>query len=411
MEIIYEKCCGVDVHQKNIVVCMMISKNGRLSKKEIKTFGTNTNQIFEFTEWIKSLGCECVAMESTASYWKPLYNILEAEGIKTIVVNARHIKAVPGRKTDVKDAEWIADLLRHGLLKASYIPNKEQRELREFVRYRRSIIQEKTREVNRIHKVLEGANIKLGTVISDIMGNNGRVILDGLINSEKSPHELANLTDNRLKSSKKEIEEAITGLVGTHQKVMLQSQYEHIIFLEKQIEKLSLEIEKRMNAEQNIIEMLDEIPGIGRLSAENILAEIGTDMSRFPSEKHISSWAGLSPGNNESAGKKKSSKTTKGNKFLKASLIESGKSAKKGKNTYFHTQYQNLRKRMSANKANVAIAHSILVIIYYMIKNNVRYKELGSNHFDECKKERILNMSIKRLEKLGYKVAVEKTAS
>ena len=180
MEIIYEKCCGVDVHQKNIVVCMMISKNGRLSKKEIKTFGTNTNQIFEFTEWIKSLGCECVAMESTASYWKPLYNILEAEGIKTIVVNARHIKAVPGRKTDVKDAEWIADLLRHGLLKASYIPNKEQRELREFVRYRRSIIQEKTREVNRIHKVLEGANIKLGTVISDIMGNNGRVILDGL---------------------------------------------------------------------------------------------------------------------------------------------------------------------------------------------------------------------------------------
>jgi len=410
MEIIYERCCGVDVHKKKVTVCIMVSGNGRLLKKEIKEFGTMTSQILEFVDWIREYNCECVAMESTASYWKPLYNILEEEGIKTIVVNAKHIKAVPGRKTDVKDSEWIADLLRHGLLSPSYIPDRKQRELREVVRYRRSIIQEMAREKNRVQKILEGSNIKISSIISDVLGLNGRKLLKGMIEGKKSPMELAELTDNRISATKEELKEALTGTIGDHQKKILKSMIEHIEFLENQIKELDLDIENRMAEDKKYIDMLDEIPGIGKTSAENILAEIGTDMNRFPSERHISSWAGVSPGNNESAGKKKSGKTTKGNKTLKSTLVECAKSAVKKKDSYYYGQYQRLRKRMNYNKATVAIAHSILIAIYHMIKNDKKYEELGINYFDKAREEKTVNSAVKKLVSLGYMVKLSKSS-
>lgn len=313
MESVYKICCGLDVHKKSIVACIV---NNR--KKEIRTFETMTHDIINLVDWIKLNSCEIVAMESTGVYWKPIYNLLELENIQALVVNAKHMKAVPGRKTDVKDSEWIADLLKHGLLKGSFIPSREQRELRELVRYRRSIIQERSREVARIQKILEGANIKLSSVATNVLGVSGRSMLESLISGNNDPEKLSLLAKGRLKAKIPQLQQALKGLVGDHQRAILKSQLQHIDFLSQQVEELSILINQRLEKESEYIELLDTIPGINKRAAEAIIAEIGTDMSRFPTPNHLASWAGLCPGNNESAGKKKVVKSEKEINTLKA---------------------------------------------------------------------------------------------
>ncbi|BAF60884.1 transposase and inactivated derivatives [Pelotomaculum thermopropionicum SI] len=402
MEVVYNRCCGLDVHKKTVVACIITPEG-----KEIRTFSTMTDDLISMVDWIKDKGCTHVAMESTGSFWRPIYNLLELEGIQALVVNAKHIKNVPGRKTDVKDAEWIAGLLRHGLLQGSYIPSRDQRELRELIRYRRSLIEERAREINRIQKVLEGANIKLSSVASDVLGKSGRAMIEAMIAGEEDPEILSELAQRRLKNKKADLRRALKGLIGPHQKLVLKTQMRHIDFLTDEIKKLDEEVKKRMLPFEEDLGLLDTIPGVGRRTAEQILAETGTNMDQFPSAAHLCSWAGLSPGNNEIAGKRKSVRTRKGNQKLRSALVEAARAAARTKNTYLSSQYHRLAARRGANRAAVAVAHSILTIVYYMLKQKQRYIELGPAYYEERKRETVIRQSIKKLESLGYKVTVE----
>ncbi len=402
MEVLHKRCCGLDVHKRSITACL-ITPEGR----KMRTFGTMTEDLLELADWLTKEGCTHVAMESTGVYWKPAYNLLEGLGMDLLVVNARHIKAVPGRKTDVADAEWIADLLRHGLLRGSFIPDKDQRELRELVRYRQSLIRERAAEANRIQKVLEGANIKLGSVASDILGKSGRSILKAIISGTDDPSLLADMAQGRLKNKMAELKRALRGLLGEHQRMLLSTQMRHIEFLDQEIEGLSEEIKKRMHSFEEAIERVDEIPGIGRRVAEQVLAETGLNMERFPTDAHITSWAGVAPGNNESAGKRKSGKSNKGNKWLKATLIEAANATSRSKDTYLSAQYHRLAARRGKKRAALAVAHTILVIIYHMLKKGTSYQELGANYFDKRDEKAVVLRSVKRLEALRYKVVLE----
>jgi len=401
MDVLIERACGLDVHKKSITACIVTPEG-----KEIKTFRTHTVFLLDLIDWIKQHRCTHVAMESTGVFWKPIVNLLEAEEIQFLVVNAQHIKAVPGRKTDVKDAEWICNLLRHGLLKPSYIPDRNQRELRELVRYRRSLIQERSREHNRVQKVLEGANIKLAAVVSDIMGVSSRDMMDAMIEGEEDPEKLAALARRTLKKKKEELELALRGNMSAHQRIMLRTMLTHIDFLNEQIVELDIEVAKRLDPFQQDIERLDTIPGIARRTAEQILAEVGTNVgSRFPSAAHLSSWVGLVPGQNESAGKRKSSKTRKGNKYLRSALIEVAHSVCRSDN-YLGAQYRRIAARKGRHRAAVAVAHSIMTIVYHLLTRGEDYKDLGSHYFEERQKEAIMKQAVRRLENLGFQVAL-----
>lgn len=400
MEIISEYVCGMDVHKNSITACVLTP-----DKKEIRTFGTMTDDLLLLVDWIQFHGCTHAAMESTGVYWKPIYNLLELEpSIETYVVNAQHIKQVPGRKTDVKDAEWIADLLKHGLLKPSYIPNREQRELRELVRYRRSLIDELARESNRIQKVLEGANIKLGSVATDILGVSGRLMIHQLIDGEANPKAIAQLAKGQLRKKMELLQRSLNGLIGDHQKFMLRNQLDHIEYLEKQIKNLDQEIGCRLQSVNKEIELLDSIPGIGIQTAQQIIAEVGLDMTRFQSSSHLASWAGMAPGQNESAGKKKAARTRDGNKYLRSALIEAAASAIRKKDSYLAAKYYRLKIRRGTKKARVAIAHQILVIAYHLLTKNELYKEFGSSHYEKQSIEAKKKKAIKHLASLGYEV-------
>jgi len=346
-------------------------------------------------------------MESTWVYWKPIYNLLELEpDIEAYVVNAQHIKQVPGRKTDVKDAEWIAELLKHGLLKPSYIPSREQRELRELVRYRRSLIDEKAREANRIQKVLEGANIKLGSVASNVLGVSGRAIINEIIKGNIEPTKLAELSKGKLRKKKELLEQSLNGLIGPHQRLMLKKQIEHIEFLEEQISELDQEIKKRTSSFEEDIRYMDSIPGIGRQTAEQLLAEVGPDMTRFLTANHLTSWAGMAPGQNESAGKKRPAKTRNGNKHLRSALIEAANSIIRKKDSYLQAKYHRIKRRRGSKKAAVAIARQLLVIVYHLLTRKEQYQELGSSHYKNQSIEIKKNKALKSLKKLGYEVVL-----
>jgi len=406
MDVVYSHCCGLDVHKKNVVACAMTPEG-----KEIRTFFTMTEDLMNLVDWLKQKRCTIVAMESTASFWKPIYNLLELEDIQALVVNAKHMKNVPGRKTDVKDAEWIAGLLRHGLLQGSYIPSRDQRELRELIRYRRSLIDERAREVNRVQKVLEGANIKLSSVASDVLGKSGRAMIEAMIAGEEDPEILSELAQRRMKNKKEDLKRALQGLIGAHQKMMLETQLRHVDFLDEEIKRLDAEVKARMLPFEEDLELLDTIPGVGRRTAEQILAETGTDVgNQFGSAARICSWAGLSPGNNESAGKRKSGRTRKGNKKLRSALVEAARAAARTKNTYLSSQYHRIAARRGANRAAVAVAHSILTIVYHILTRKQPYLELGATYYEERKRDTVMKQSIKRLESLGYKVTVESVA-
>jgi transposase len=401
MDVIIERACGMDVHKDNITACVM-TPNG----KEIQTFSTKTVFLLKLIDWIKEHECTHVAMESTSVYWKPIVNLLESEGIEFLVVNAQHMKALPGRKTDVKDAEWIAQLLRHGLLKASFIPDRTQRELRELVRYRRSIIEERARQHNRIQKVLEGANIKLGSVVSDIMGVSSKDMLRAIADGEDDPQKLANFARRTMKKKKEELELALQGYVNPHQRLMIKTILTLIDFLTEQIEMLDQEIAQRVNSYEEDIERLDSIPGIARRMAEQILAEIGTDVKKqFPSAAHLCSWAALVPGQNESAGKRKSTKSKKGNKYLKSALTEAAQSVRGSKN-YLGALYRRTAGRKGTKKASIVVAHAMLRIAYYLLTRKEMYVDLGEDYFDKQRQVSIVRHSVRRLENLGYTVTI-----
>ncbi|AGA59170.1 transposase [Thermobacillus composti KWC4] len=402
MDVVYSHVCGLDVHKKTVVACIITP-----DEKEIRTFSTMTDDLLQMVDWIKSKGCTHAAMESTGSYWKPVYNLLETEEIQTLVVNAQHIKHVPGRKTDVKDAEWIASLLRLGLLRGSFIPPRDQRELRELIRYRRSLIEERAREVNRIQKVLEGANIKLSSVASDILGKSARAMIEALIAGNVDPESLSELALRRLKNKKADLQRALKGLIGPHQRLMLQTQLRHVDELDALIQQLDEEIKRRMLPFEEDLERLDTIPGVARWTAEQIVAETGTDMSRFPSAAHLCSWAGVAPGNNESAGKRKSGRTTKGNPKLRSALIEAARAAVRTKHTYLSSLYHRIAARRGANRAAVAVAHRILTIVYHLLKEKQVYNELGPHYYEERRREQMARQAIRKLEMLGYDVMVK----
>ena len=398
MEVVYRCCCGIDVHKKLIVACL-----NEGSRQEVREFGTTTSEIKAMASWLTESSCEMIAMESTGVYWKPLYNLFELMDLNAIVVNASHMKALPGRKTDVKDAEWIADLLRHGLLKASFIPIREQRELRELARYRKSLIEERTRELNRLQKILEGANIKLASVVRDINGVSSRKLLEKIVADDlPDTDEVSRLIHKKMLPKLPEIMTSIEGIVTPLQRKLLSQVLDHIDDLNKRISTLDTMVKDYMTEYEAAISAIDELPGIGRRSAEVILAEIGKDMSRFPSAAHISSWAGLCPGNHKSAGKRKHGKTTKGNQTLKSILVECAKSARNVKGSYFSAQYQRVAARRGKNRATVAVAHSMLIAIYHILKFGVPFRDLGADYYNNFNREHKIHGYLKRLQALGW---------
>jgi transposase len=405
MRVVHERCCGLDVHKRTVVACVL-SPDGQ----QTRTFGTMTRDLLALGEWLQSLDVGHVAMESTGVFWQPIYNVLEDNGLDMLVANARHIKAVPGRKTDVKDAEWIADLLRHGLIRGSSIPSRARRELRELVRYRLSLSRQRAQVAHRIHKVLEGANIKLSSVLTDIMGVSGRAMVEALITGADSAETIADLARGPLRRKHNDLVAALEGLVGPNQRLLLASHLRNLEFLTQEIERLTAEIEAQLRPSQELLERLDTIPGVGPRVAQAILAEIGTDVSRFPTGSHLASWARVCPSNDESAGKRRSSHIGPGNPWLRATLVEAAWAATHAKHTYLATQYRRLAARRGAKRALVAVAHTILIIAYRIIRDGTTYEDLGSNYFDERDRRATLHRSIHRLERLGYKVTVEEGA-
>jgi transposase len=454
MQVVYQRCCGLDIHKKLIVACLVLMSSQGVHK-EIRTFGTTLTDLYRLRDWLKATDCQMVAMESTGVYWKPIWNVLEEE-LSLMLVNAQHMKAVPGRKTDLKDAEWIADLLQHGLLRASFVPPRPQRELRELTRYRSKLVEERARLVNRIQKVLEDSNVKLASVATDITGMSGRAILQALLDGEEDPQTLAELARGRMRNKRDELAQAVQGTLGEHHRFLLKSQLRQLDFYDTQIAELDREIARRLGVQAGpedpgpdpkgsgstsgqpvpsaertseaaqsalvpspppssdparsqaaVIAILDEVTGINQRIAQIVVAELGIRLDQFPSEGHLVSWAGLCPEAKISAGKRLSTKTGKGNRWLRQALIEAAHGAAHSKNTYLGAYYQRLKKRMGTKKAIVALAHRILVIIYHLLKEQQSYRELGPGHADEQAAESSKRWAIRRLEQQGYRVTLQ----
>jgi transposase len=406
MRVIYERCCGLDVHKKSVVACVLTPEG-----QQTRTFGTMTADLLELLSWLKAEGVSHVAMESTGVFWKPVYNLLEDQGLELLVVNARHVKAVPGRKTDVKDAEWLADLLRHGLLRASFIPKRGDRELRELVRYRQGVVEQRAHLVQRIQKVLEGANLKLSVVASDVVGVSGRAMLEALIEGQSDPRLLAGMAKARLRSKRPQLERALEGSLGPHQRFLLRSQLRLLDSLDAELEALDAEVAERMRPLEAALALLDEIPGIGRRLAETILAETGTDMSRFPSSAHFASWAKISPGNNQSAGRRRKASIGGGNRWLRTALVEAARSTVRTRQaSFFKARYRRLAGRRPEKQALVAVAHSLLTAVYHLLRDGTHFCDLGPTDWERRNRDRVVHRAVRRLEGLGYEVRLEATA-
>jgi transposase len=405
MEAIYRRCCGLDVHKEIVVACLLIREGGKVLK-EIRTFLTMTVDLVVLHDWLKAHQVTHVAMESTGIYWRPVFNLLEGD-FTILLVNAAHIKTVPGRKTDVKDCEWIADLLSHGLLRGSFIPPEPIRDLRDLTRYRKSLTDERVRQVQRLQKFLEGANIKLASVASNVMGVSGRAMLEALTAGSTDPQVLSELAKGRLRKKLPELKKALEGRFRSHHGFMVAEILTHLDFLDEAIERVSQEVSNRIIPFSRKVELMDLIPGINQRVAEGVLSEMGADMSFFPSHRHAASWAGLCPGNNESAGKRKSGRVRKGNQWLRRYLIEASWAAVQKRGTYLSALYHRLVPRRGKKKAIVAVAHTLLVMIYHILKDQVPYRELGSDYFNKLNAAYVQRHHVKRLESLGFKVILE----
>ena len=406
MDVVYPRCSGLDVHKKTVVACVIVPGAKGKPQKTIRTFGTMTGDLLALGDWLAEQEVTHVAMESTGVYWQPIWNLLE-ERFTLLLVNAHHIKQVPGRKTDVGDCEWIADLLRHGLLKGSFVPDRTQRELRGLTRYRTALMQERAAEVNRLQKTLEGANIKLAAVATDVLGKSGRQILEALVAGATEAGDLAQLAKGRMRDKIPQLERALTGSFRPHQQFMVARHLAFIDAMDEIVAQVSAEIAERLRPAEADVELLDAITGIGRPTAEVWLAEVGSDLERFPTHGHLASWAGMCPGNNESAGKRKSGKTRKGNPALRTALVVAAQAAARKRDSYLSAQFRRLAARRGPKKAIVALAHSLLVIAYHVLKRRVNFMDLGPTYFDERNRMSVQRQLVRRLERLGYKVALE----
>jgi transposase len=410
MQTLVERGCGMDVHQATVVACLLVvMKNGK-AQKQVRTFGTTTRELMGLREWLLSEGCTHVAMESTGVYWKPIYAILEG-AFEIIVANAQHVKKVPGRKTDVKDAEWIADLLCHGLLRASFVPPKPIRELRDLTRYRRKLVESRSAERNRLLKLLESANIKLASVASDVFGVSGLLMLHALVEGKATAREMAELAKRQMRKKIPELELALEGKVEEHHRFLLSVQLRRLRTVEADLGILEQRIQEKLKPYALQLALLQEIPGIDETLAAAIIAELGVDMSVFGTVSQLASWAGICPGNNESGGKRKSSRIPKGNVYLKTALVEAAQSAAKAKGTYLRDKFYRLKARRGYKRACVAIAHKILVAIYHMFSHRVCYNELGDLYLDKLNKHHLTRNLVHRLERLGYTVTLDQKAA
>lgn len=408
MELLRDRCAGLDVHKKSVVACARV-QSGASAKNYVRSFGTTTSALFELAAWLSSHGVHHVVMEATGVYWKPVWHILE-EDFELLLANAKHVKGVPGRKSDVKDAQWLAELLAHGLVTGSFVPDEPIQELRDLVRTRKQIVRERVRHVQRIQKVLEDANIKLSSYISDIMGLSGQKILQALISGEDDPAKLAALAHSRLKASQTDLVEALRGRVTDHHRFMLRLHLEHIDAIESSLSTLDEEIDRCLEPFRLQVNDLKTIPGVSDEIARVIIAEIGTDMSRFPSAAHLVSWAGLCPRSDESAGKRRSTRIRKGAPWLKTALVQSAWAASRKKDSHLRAKYLRLKYRRGAKKAAVAVAASILTSAYHMLANGEVYEELGYDHVDRRREQRVVNSMLKRLDRLGFDVTVNRRA-
>jgi len=405
MEELHERYCGLDVHKRTVVACTVTPQG-----KTTRSFGTLTSQLEELRDWLKALGVTHVAMEATGVYWKPVWNVLEGH-FGLLLVNAAHIKAVPGRKTDMLDAEWIASLLGHGLLQGSFVPDQQQRELRELTRTRTALVRERARVVQRLEKVLEGANIKLGIVLTDVMGVSGQRILEALVRGEEDPEELADLAHSSVQKKRESLEMAVVGKLSENSRFLVHQHLQHWKELDQRIAAFDEQIERVMRPFETQLRQIQSIPGVSRRIAEVVVAEVGVDMSRFPTEKHLAAWAGMCPANRESAGRRKPAASRHGSPWLKAALTEAAWAASRCKGGYLAAQYRRLSSRRGRKRAIVAVGHTLLVTLYHMLTDGTLYHDLGSNYFDKRDRRAVERRALTRLEALGYKVTLEPVAT
>lgn len=409
MEAIVERACGLDVHQSVIVACVLVGAANERPRKEVRSFRTVTRELLELKDWLEQLGCTHVGMESTGVYWKPVHALLE-EQFCVIVGNAHHIKTVPGRKTDVKDAEWIADLIRHGLIRASFVPPKDIRVLRELTRYRRKLVQTRATERNRLIKLLETANVKLASFLTDVFGVSGMAMLRALLRGELQPSEMAKLAKGRLRSKVADIELALEAELAPHQRFILQTQLDRLEQADAQVQSLDERIEEQLAPYREEVALLQQIHGLSRVVVPEVIAEIGVDMTAFQSDSHLSSWGGVCPGNHESAGKRKRGTKRSGNVHLTTALVEAAQGAVRKKDSYLKDKFHRLKARRGYKRALMAVAHKILIAVYHVLRDRKPYHDLGDSFLDRNAKRRATSSLVRRLENLGYSVELRSTA-
>lgn len=406
MQVVHARCCGLDIHKKTVVACVLLtSPNGHVHR-EVRTFGTMTIDLLALSDWLAACEVTQIAMESTGVYWRPVFNLLEDESRALVLVNPQHIKAVPGRKTDVKDSEWLADLLRHGLIEPSFIPPAPIRELRELTRHRKALVQQRTQEVNRLQKVLEGANIKLASVATSMLGKSAREMLEALLAGEADVEAMANLARGPMRAKIPHLRQALRGQLQPYHHVLLRQILAHMDFLEAAIAQLEGEIDQRLQPYEQAVQLLQTIPGVKAVAAATLVAELGVDMTQFPSAKHLASWAAVCPGNKQSGGKRLSGRTRRGNAWLKAVLCEVAWANARSQTSYIGAQFRRLTRRRGVYKALIAVAHSLLVIIYHVLKTQRPYQELGPDYFDRLEQAQLERHHVRRLEQLGYTVTL-----
>jgi len=410
MEVVHEHCAGLDVHKETVVACVRHMSGGKIAT-EVKTFKTTTRELIALSDWLSAEGVTDIAMEATGVYWKPVWHILSDGEFKLMLANAAAVKGLPGRKTDVNDATWLADLMAHGLIKASFVPSAPTQEMRDLLRTRKQFVRQRSAQMQRIQKTLEDANIKLDSVISDIVGLSGRRMIEAMISGETDPESLAALAHVRIRASKAELEAALRGRITTHHRFMLQLHLNHLDAVEVTIARIDQEVEGNVEPFRVAIEMLSTIPGVSRLAAEVIVSEIGIDMSRFETAGHLISWAGLCPKNDESAGKRRSTRMRKGAPWLKTTLIQCAWAASRTKESYPKAQFLRIRSRRGPKKAVGAVAASILTAAYHMLKDGTLYQDLGANHFENRAKGKHVLTLVNRLKNLGFDVKITPLAA
>jgi len=408
MEVIHARCAGLDVHKDTVVACVRLAQ-GRGAERELQEFGTTTKELFRLLEWLHSHGVTDVAMEATGVYWKPVWHMLDGQ-FNLLLGNAKEIRNVPGRKSDVKDAAWLADLSAHGLIRGSLVPPEPIQELRDLTRTRKQLTKERSQHVQRIQKVLEDANVKLASVVSDILGVTGRSILEAMVGGETDPRKLARLADGRIKATRRQLEDALFGRVRDHHRFMLQLHLRQIDALNESIDQVERRVGELLIPFEDLVKRLKTIPGISDITAAVLLAEIGNDMTKFPTAAHLVSWACLSPSLNESAGKRRSTRTRKA-QWLKTTLVQAAWSAAREKDTYLNAQFHRIRARRGSRKAVLAVAASMLTAAYHMIKDGTEYQDLGPDYFVRYDRRKAASRLVARLQRMGYMVQLQPVAA